>query len=74
MDLRKLNVRSLAIETTRRCNMQCEHCMRGDAQNKDMSMETLDRLFRRLGRIIEIVPTGGEPALNPGCLRTSRPA
>lgn len=69
MDLRKLNVRSLAIETTRRCNMQCEHCMRGDAQNKDMSMETLDRLFQRLGNVLEIVPTGGEPSLNPGCLK-----
>ena len=30
----ELNIDSLIIEVTRKCNMQCEHCLRGAAQRK----------------------------------------
>jgi len=55
---------SLAIEITRRCNMQCEHCMRGEAQNKDISFEVIDRLLENTKAIGTLTLTGGEPSLN----------
>lgn len=37
---------SLAVEATRRCNMHCAHCLRGEAENKDISYEVMDALPR----------------------------
>ena len=50
------------IEVTRRCNMQCRHCLRGDAQNVDISNEIIDRFFDGFadGAVIEnVVFSGG---------------
>ena len=44
--------------------MSCPHCMRGDAQNKDITHEVIDRLFENVSGIGSIVFTGGEPTLN----------
>lgn len=56
------------IEITRKCNLQCEHCLRGCAQNKDMSKEIIDKFFEALQKndvdSIFIAFTGGEPTLN----------
>lgn len=56
------------IEVTRKCNLQCEHCLRGCAQNKDMSKEIIDKFFNALRKndvdSINITFTGGEPTLN----------
>lgn len=38
----KINVHTLIVEVTRRCNMTCKHCLRGDAQSLDMQKETVD--------------------------------
>ena len=59
-----LSFNNLSIEVTRRCNMSCPHCMRGDAQNKDITHEVIDRLFENVSGIGSIVFTGGEPTLN----------
>lgn len=64
----KLSLCSLAIETTRKCNMTCEHCMRGDPQNKNLMPTAVDFLFERLDRVYDITPTGGEPTMNPDAL------
>ena len=29
----KYNVNDLMVEVTRRCNLTCEHCLRGDARD-----------------------------------------
>lgn len=60
---------SLAIETTRRCNMACAHCLRGDAQAMDMKPEYIDRILDTAEYIGTILFSGGEPALNPGIIR-----
>ena len=39
---------SLAVEVTRRCNMHCAHCLRGEAENKDISYEVMDALLRHV--------------------------
>lgn len=60
------NIDNLIIEVTRKCNLQCEHCLRGCAQDKDISYNTIYNLI--VGSNIEYISsvtfTGGEPTLN----------
>lgn len=60
----KLEIDSLVIEVTRKCNMNCAHCLRGDAQNIDMAMETIEPILRVTKSIYTLTFTGGEPSLN----------
>jgi len=62
----ELYLSSLVLEVTRRCNMACDHCMRGDAQNKDISTTVIDRLLDSVEGhgIGSVTLTGGEPTLN----------
>ena len=55
---------TIIIETTRRCNMACPHCIRGDAQNMDIDLYILDTFLSNFkdGYIREILFTGGEPS------------
>lgn len=66
------NAIDVAIEVTRRCNMKCAHCLRGDAQNMDVSKETIDKFFDGFAGgayISTIVLTGGEISLNVPAVR-----
>ena len=60
----------LAIEMTRRCNLRCEHCMRGESQNIDASKEIIDMILNNdeIKRIDHICFSGGEPTLNPNII------
>lgn len=51
------------IELTRRCNLQCAHCLCGESQNVDISTEIIDRIFVDVKDCGHIVLTGGEPLL-----------
>lgn len=53
------------IEVTRRCNMKCAHCLRGPAQNIDLSFEEVDAFLDNFSFINQITLGGGEPTLNP---------
>lgn len=64
----KLNFHNLIIEVTRRCNMECSHCLRGDAQDKDLAIDALVRLLDQVGYISDISFTGGEPSIAPHVL------
>lgn len=59
-----IEVYSLVLEVTRRCNMACEHCLRGDAQAVDMQKSIVDQVLRKIDSISEVTFTGGEPSLN----------
>lgn len=59
----KIKLDSLALEVTRRCNMNCSHCLRGDAQNVTLSKEIIDRVFECVSDCDSILLTGGEPLL-----------
>lgn len=63
--LKNLYIGTLGVEVTRRCNLQCAHCMRGDAQEKDLDLNALDRLLCKTEGIDTFVLTGGEPSLVP---------
>lgn len=47
---------SVAFEITRKCNFACEHCIRGDAQETNMSEEVIDAFFDQISELQEILP------------------
>lgn len=65
-----MHIDNLIIEVTRKCNMSCEHCLRGQAENRNIDIN-LFRKFIELNRIDSISClsiTGGEPLLNPSAI------
>jgi len=60
----KVPIENLIIEVTRRCNMQCEHCLRGEQQDKDLNLNKLDKFLSNVESVGSITFTGGEPMLN----------
>lgn len=60
----KLEFDDLIIETTRRCNMHCAMCIRGNTEEKDMTMQTLRPILKHTTSINTIIFSGGEPSLN----------
>jgi organic radical activating enzyme len=59
----ELNVRSLVIEATRKCNMNCEHCLRGNSQRKTADNNHIYKLFQLISNVSDLTITGGEPTL-----------
>lgn len=62
-----MNIDSMVIEVTRRCNMACDHCLRGEAQKKDIPDSIIDTFFEKVGGgyISNLTISGGEPSLVP---------
>lgn len=60
----KYYIENLAIEVTRKCNMNCAHCLRGNAQNMNIDTDYIDRLLEDVSGIGNVTFTGGEPSLN----------
>ena len=58
-----MQVYNMIYEITRRCNVRCEHCLRGPAQKVDMSDKVIDRSLEGVEEISTITFTGGEPSL-----------
>ena len=67
--MRELNIDNLCIEITRRCNMACAHCLRGNAQMKDITHEVIDKALENVTSIGSLTFTGGEPSLNVPAMR-----
>lgn len=59
-------INDLVIETTRRCNMNCGHCLRGNAQNKHMKDEYLYEFLKQVDYVGSVAFSGGEPTLPSG--------
>ena len=60
--------KNLMLEVTRKCNMQCAHCMRGESQNISMDSDTVRNVFQDVFRIEQLTLTGGEASLAPDTL------
>ena len=67
--MRSISVRDLVFEVTRRCNMHCAHCLRGEPQNLDMTTEIMDRTLDQVDQIGWLLFSGGEPSLNSKMIR-----
>lgn len=61
--MERLIFNDLTIELTRRCNMCCSHCLRGDAQDKSMHIAHIDALLDQTQVIGHLHFAGGEPTL-----------
>lgn len=64
-----MNIDTLIIEVTRKCNFTCGHCLRGPAQNKSISFEVADKLLSQISSIGTLTFSGGEPSLNVPFMR-----
>lgn len=51
------------IEVTRKCNLKCRHCLRGEAENITITKEMIDNYFDNIDGILTLNFTGGEPLL-----------
>lgn len=60
----KITINNLIIEITRKCNLTCEHCLRGDAQNIDNNHMLEFLTHNDIEYISTVTFTGGEPTLN----------
>lgn len=63
-EIKEINVSSLVLEVTKRCNQQCEHCLRGHARNVNMTPDIIDKVLSQVSYISSVTFTGGEPTLN----------
>lgn len=67
--MQKVVFNELALEVTRRCNMACDHCLRGDAQDADLSTMDIDNILDQTEAIGKLILTGGEPTMNMKALQ-----
>ena len=58
-----MKVERLYLEVTRKCTLKCEHCLKGDQENKDMSFETIENALKDVTEIDQLFFEGGEPLL-----------
>lgn len=61
----KFHFDEILFEITRKCNLKCAHCMRGEMQPISMKKEVIDKMFEISSGIDEVFLTGGEPFLEP---------
>jgi organic radical activating enzyme len=64
-----ISINTLTLEITRRCNMRCDHCMRGEAQALDMNLEIIDKVLDSGVSLGSVTFTGGEPSLYPAAVK-----
>ena len=67
--MEKVIFNQMAVEVTRRCNMACGHCLRGDAENVDLTGMDIDSVLDQTEAIGRLILTGGEPTLNMGAIQ-----
>jgi MoaA/NifB/PqqE/SkfB family radical SAM enzyme len=60
----QLYIDNMVFEVTRKCNMKCEHCLRGCAENLDITEKVILEALKDVNHISSLTITGGEPTLN----------
>lgn len=65
--MKKIYMLNLAFELTRRCNLTCRWCAKGNPQNMDITKEIIDKTLDEIEPfyLCGIEFTGGEPQMNP---------
>ena len=59
-----LYINDAVIEVTRKCNLKCQHCLRGNAQRKNIPNNYIYKFLQLIDSIHSLTITGGEPTLN----------
>lgn len=65
----KLPYAKIGIEITRKCNLKCRHCMRGEAENHTISKIVIDKFLDEILLMDKMILTGGEPFLEPEAIK-----
>ena len=68
----ELNIADLAIEVTRKCNMKCEHCLRGNSQRKTIDNQYIYKMLQLIDNVGTLTIAGGEPTLSMDSLQQIR--
>lgn len=63
IQMNNYSIDTLIVEITRRCNLKCEHCIQGEAQNITITKKIIDKLFHQVDKVKEIRIAGGETLL-----------
>ena len=58
-----LTISNLVIEVTRKCNMNCSHCLRGASQRKTIPDNYIYKILQLIDNVYDLTITGGEPTL-----------
>ena len=58
-----MHIDNLVLEITRKCNLQCPHCIRGNTQRLVMTHDIICSTFKHIESIGSLTITGGEPSL-----------
>ena len=63
----KISFLTLALQVTRRCNLRCDLCGKGEPQNIDITTEIIDKTFDEVQNyyISDLRLNGGETFLKP---------
>lgn len=69
MERKKIHLSEFYVEITRKCNMNCLHCLRGDAQNVEIKYGYITNVLKDVSTIDSFTITGGEPSLNVGAIQ-----
>lgn len=64
-----LELYSVSIAVTDKCNMHCAHCLRGDGCGRDIPFKYIDNFLEGVRSIESLTFTGGEPTLNVPAIR-----
>ncbi|MBO5376522.1 MAG: radical SAM protein [Bacilli bacterium] len=61
--MKKLYTQNLGLIVTERCNLNCQHCLRGKCSDKVMSDEVIESTLSQFCYISNLAICGGEPTL-----------
>ena len=64
-EIMRIKFKNLMLEITRQCGMNCDHCMRGEAEDVDMEYDVIYTICEKATHIEQLSITGGEPSLAP---------
>ncbi len=69
LDTKEVAIKELELILTQKCNLACEHCMRGNATDKEISSKVFDSIFSKVKYVDNLALGGGEPSLVPHKVR-----
>lgn len=61
-------VGDLVLMITQNCNLRCAHCFRGDAEDINITDDTIENTFLKISEVGRLTLTGGEPLYSPATL------
>ena len=61
--MKKILIYNLGMIITNKCNLDCQHCMRGEKCNNSMSTEVIEATLSQIAGIENLCLCGGEPTL-----------